>query len=664
RKVLDNTYSSLGHYFDFTSAGQTGWTTTGCGSVSLGLSSGKLRVSAGSSCAFDTYKGFVVTIGKPYTVTLDIDRTDILTMDVRISAGTSFPGTPITTFTNPANGTISYTFTPSSGQSNVYVRFQKISTENKSFFIDNLQIKSTGTSPYMAMVVMTSDYYPYGYQMPGRHTNDPNYRFGYNGMEKNAEMYGEGNEYSTEFRQYDPRLGRWMSLDPLMAKYPSMSPYVAFNDNPVFFIDPLGLEGVEGSGDGNKLTKQEQQFLDNKNSNGGTQIDEVEITPSKSGIGMNATPSDQSQFAQKMQQIAGLITKLTNPYDDGVANGLPVMRAIGSFKDPSKMGLPDMSASEMGHLLLDVAGLIPGLGEIADGVNGVWYALEGDYFNATISFASMIPIGGQLVSGLRISYKLGDEALTIVAKADDIADAVLHTADDVIAPNPPVCFIAGTEIATSQGIKNIEEIEVGDLVWAFDETTGEKALKVVYNTVVRQSNHLQKLIIGLDTIYTTDDHPFYVNGDWVKAMNLNIGDSMNLRNGGKLVLSEKSRIDTLVIVYNFAVSDYASYYVGNQQILVHNNGPCVTLKPLGLGSTGRTTARNLTEELAMKEIMVNPTLGHMTMKGKTMSDSRWLGWNKFEYVHRSLDGSKTTIHFVGKLENGVLKAVDDFKFKD
>lgn len=30
------------------------------------------------------------------------------------------------------------------------------------------------------------------------------------------------------------------------------------------------------------------------------------------------------------------------------------------------------------------------------------------------------------------------------------------------------------------------------------------------------------------------------------------------------------------------------------------------LKPLGLGSTGRTTAANITEELAMKEIMSNP----------------------------------------------------------
>jgi len=69
------------------------------------------------------------------------------------------------------------------------------------------------------------------------------YWFGYNGMEKDPEVKGDGNSYTTEFRQYDPRLGRWLSLDPLMGKFPWMSPYVAFNNNPIFYTDPLGLEG-------------------------------------------------------------------------------------------------------------------------------------------------------------------------------------------------------------------------------------------------------------------------------------------------------------------------------------------------------------------------------------------------------------------------------------
>lgn len=63
-------------------------------------------------------------------------------------------------------------------------------------------------------------------------------------MEKDDEVKGTtGSSYTTEFRQYDPRLGRWLSLDPLMEIIPHMSPYVAFNNNPVYFIDPLGLKG-------------------------------------------------------------------------------------------------------------------------------------------------------------------------------------------------------------------------------------------------------------------------------------------------------------------------------------------------------------------------------------------------------------------------------------
>jgi RHS repeat-associated protein len=76
-------------------------------------------------------------------------------------------------------------------------------------------------------------YYPTAY---------PN-TYSFNGMERDDEVKGLGNSYTTEFRQYDPRVGRWLSVDPLMGKYPNMSPYVALNNNPIFFADPLGLEG-------------------------------------------------------------------------------------------------------------------------------------------------------------------------------------------------------------------------------------------------------------------------------------------------------------------------------------------------------------------------------------------------------------------------------------
>ncbi|MEM9685431.1 MAG: hypothetical protein AAF934_00735 [Bacteroidota bacterium] len=87
------------------------------------------------------------------------------------------------------------------------------------------------------------------------------------------------------------------------------------------------------------------------------------------------------------------------------------------------------------------------------------------------------------------------------------------------------------------------------------------------------------------------------------------------------------------------------------------------LKPLGLGSTGRTTAANLTEQLAMKEAMSNPLRGQIIQRMKPLSDPRWSGWRKMQFEHIGSDGSKTVIHYNGKWVDGVLKAVDDFKFK-
>jgi len=81
----------------------------------------------------------------------------------------------------------------------------------------------------------------------------------------------------------------------------------------------------------------------------------------------------------------------------------------------------------------------------------------------------------------------------------------------------------------------------------------------------------------------------------------------------------------------------------------------------GLGSTGRITANNLIEQMAMKAVVKDPTIGRVVMTG--MKDSRWLGWRKLQYSVTTQNGTKAVIHYVGKFENGVLKYVDDFKFK-
>jgi len=76
-------------------------------------------------------------------------------------------------------------------------------------------------------------------------TDAGSYLYGFNGLEKDDEVMGGGNSYTTFFRQYDPRLGRWLSIDSKFQSYPGTSPYVAFNNNPIFFTDPFGDDPPE-----------------------------------------------------------------------------------------------------------------------------------------------------------------------------------------------------------------------------------------------------------------------------------------------------------------------------------------------------------------------------------------------------------------------------------
>jgi len=67
------------------------------------------------------------------------------------------------------------------------------------------------------------------------------YRYGFNGKEKDDEVKGvTGSSYDFGARQYDPRIGRMLSLDPLMNNNATWSPYSFGLDNPIVFVDENG----------------------------------------------------------------------------------------------------------------------------------------------------------------------------------------------------------------------------------------------------------------------------------------------------------------------------------------------------------------------------------------------------------------------------------------
>jgi hypothetical protein len=82
--------------------------------------------------------------------------------------------------------------------------------------------------------------------LDGRTVSLEGYRFGYQGSEKDNEFKGEGNSYTTEFRQLDTRLGRWLSVDPVIQ--PWQSSYSSMDNGCIGRNDVLGKKSSDWVG--------------------------------------------------------------------------------------------------------------------------------------------------------------------------------------------------------------------------------------------------------------------------------------------------------------------------------------------------------------------------------------------------------------------------------
>lgn len=146
------------------------------------------------------------------------------------------------------------------------------------------------------------------------------------------ELDGETGMEAFQLRLWDGRIGRWLSPDPYGQHF---SPYMGMGNNPIGMIDPDGGYCYDSNG--------------------------------------NTIPcGDFKEFNNSTSHMTFL--------NDVVIQG----------KGKSN----SWSAMDFVHTGLDGIGLIPGLGEIADGTNALLYLAEGDHINAGLSAAAMIPLAG------------------------------------------------------------------------------------------------------------------------------------------------------------------------------------------------------------------------------------------------------------------------------
>ena len=190
--------------------------------------------------------------------------------------------------------------------------------------------------------------------------------------------------------------------------------------------------------------------------------------------------------------------------------------------------------------------------------------------------------GTKVVGGLPPHTKLPDDLI------DRIRDAIKEDDWNI----GKTCFIAGTPINTPTGCVAIEELKIGDTVVAWNEEDGSISESKISQLHKSSSKTIIISLSNGKNITTTSEHPFYVEGDWVKASELTL-ESKLMDIDGKSVDITSIEEGPEETVYNISVEIYECYFAHN--ILVHNktiikgdpkppgDGPIIDLPPDGPG---------------------------------------------------------------------------------
>lgn len=138
------------------------------------------------------------------------------------------------------------------------------------------------------------------------------------------------------------------------------------------------------------------------------------------------------------------------------------------------------------------------------------------------------------------------------------------------------CFVAGTLVDTENGLRPIEDIKIGDLVFSKDEETGVTAYKPVLGLIRLHD----RVIWDLETVSetgdghtfrTTDDHPWWVEGHgWKRTDELAAADVLASQSGKKISVVSVTNTNLIEPTFNFEVAEFNTYFVGESKVWVHN----------------------------------------------------------------------------------------------
>ncbi|MFE5668715.1 polymorphic toxin-type HINT domain-containing protein [Streptomyces niveus] len=368
-------------------------------------------------------------------------------------------------------------------------------------------------------------------------------------------------------REYDPGIGQFISVDPVLAldQHQSMNGYAYANQNPVTHSDPTGMWIDDGTGHSEPIDDGHGDH------NIGADGEDKWPVPGGSGGGGGTATAPSSGSG-----------------GGGGKGGGCGFWDFGCGLNQSKNGASDLYHGT-GEVFYGLIGNVPYAAENfgvlvdSDCWNGGAGAPGCDYGTQYDNW-----IKGQGIDTSSDAYQAPSALLAIFG-----GGLVGMKAGKGSRGTGKCSFSPSTEVLMEDGeTKEIAEIELGDRVEAGDPKTGKhEGPRPVTATHINYDDDLIDLVVetarGRSTIIeTTSNHPFWddTTRKWVAAGKLTPGHTLKT-DSNKNVRVEKVRIvPGAADMYNLTVADLHTYYVfaGNTPVLVHNTGPtplCDLTKP-------------------------------------------------------------------------------------
>ncbi|AWZ03338.1 MULTISPECIES: ricin-type beta-trefoil lectin domain protein [unclassified Streptomyces] len=350
-------------------------------------------------------------------------------------------------------------------------------------------------------------------------------------------------------RQYQPSTGRFITTDPLLVVTDPQqwNGYAYSNNDPVNLSDPSGLR-PDGTCGGNTST------CTPSDSRSGATVNYHESWQytGNGGWRWQSWIIDKSETAARSEHFVQPYRRYVHPRHRMKATGNTLAGVARSFIAPV---IDMMSHTDRG-------------GEVHDGAMGLaGVDTGGEEYEDGNKLGFVIG----LLSG-RSGLKIGRFGLKTGPRTKPLPPCVRHS------------FLPGTKVLMADGSdKNIEDVEVGDVVLATDPETGENYKKTVLDTILtKDDKDFTELTVatkdGPQTIVATDTHPFWVPElkEWVEAGDLNVGTWLHSSTGDRVEIIALNRYTKLQRTHDLTVDDVHTYYVlaGRAPVLVHNTTGC------------------------------------------------------------------------------------------